>query len=569
MNRPITRRDLLKAARNSLLITTLRGTETSPKGTTRLAGAQPRHTAKRRTMAAPTLNNLRLQAVDLRTFIRLGVNHLYNGAIDRRRQCLPFVRFNLTNAPAWARHEYWGSPHMVGRFLDALAISSRVIDLSPDEDADNALRKLLQDCLNNPAGLAFDTLPGPDGKRSAAMHHCREVLLGLVGLQIWKGCERSASLARELVRTIERVTRQTGTFPAGMLYQDGWARFKPDELNSTSGRLIGALVKYYRVTKDDLAIDLAKRFAEINIQKTFTPEGELTDLAGTHLHSTEGTMTALIDLGVLTGDKRYFEIGRRLYDVGLRRWRTSYGWARESRGDLTPDRGEANNTGDFIEAALILGINGHPQYFREAESMIRNGLLASQILNTDWIIQSSKKDTDDYAYSDIRRRARGGFAFTTPNSYHSYNTDLMGGALQSLCEAYHAIVSRDAAGCHLNMLFSGNSPWLTVRSTLPEAGRLELQTLQPGDLFVRMPEWVKQDQVRVSVNDRTQPSQWKESELVIQNCPSNSHVQIGFDQTTRHTRELAPGYKSPFEIDWIGDTIVAMEPRSPDRIALY
>jgi hypothetical protein len=170
-------------------------------------------------------------------------------------------------------------------------------------------------------------------------------------------------------------------------------------------------VKYYRQTKDDLAVQLAKRFADVNIAKTFTADGELTELAGSHLHSTEGTMTAFLDLGVVTGEKRHFEIGHRLYDVGLRRWRTSFGWAREGP-DSTPGRGEANNTGDFLEAAVILGLTAYPEYFRDAEDIIRNGLLAAQLVNTDWIAQSTAKDTEEYAYRDIRRRAKGAFAIT-------------------------------------------------------------------------------------------------------------------------------------------------------------
>jgi len=108
------------------------------------------------------LNDLRLKAIDLRQFIRLGVEHIYHGAINRRRGCLPLVRFGLTESPPWARHEYWGSPHMVGRFLDALAVSAPIIDV-PDEEAVDGLSKLLFACLDNPTGFAFDTLPNPEG----------------------------------------------------------------------------------------------------------------------------------------------------------------------------------------------------------------------------------------------------------------------------------------------------------------------------------------------------------------------------------------------------------------------
>lgn len=512
------------------------------------------------------LNPWRLEPIDLRRFMRLGVEHIYQGAIDRQRGCSPFVCMNLTEPTTGATHVFWGSPHMVGRFLDALAVTADLIDVPADEEAINGLRTLLHNSLENSFGLPFDAGVDPSiGKRSASMHNCRETLLGLVALWQWRKCERSAALARKLVRTIEEVTRKTGTFPSGQLTDDGWTTPEPSILNMTSGRLIGALIAYYRASKDHAAIDLAKRFAEININETFTPEGELTPAAGVHLHSTEGTTTALLDLGVLTGEDRYFQIARRVYDVGLKPWRTSWGWAKERREDGL-GRGEANNTGDFIEAALILGQSGLPQYFRDAERFIRNGLLASQIVTTDWIVQSNDADTDDCVHSDIRRRARGAFAFTSPNGYYSYNTDLMGGSLQSLAQAHRQIVSKDAAGVHVNLLFSCDSPWLSLRSMLPVEGRLDIQVRKLATLFVRIEDVAQQDVV-VQVNGQPRATKWKGTELVLGQLPPTAAVTIRFPRAKRRISETPRGYGA-YEVDWVGDTIVAMQP-SEGRIPLF
>ncbi len=519
--------------------------------------------------AHATLNPWRLQPVDLRRFIRLGVEHIYQGTLNRRQGCLPFFRFNLTNPPTWSRHEYWAVVHVAGRFLDALAVSSSVLSFKQDPKADQALRQFLHTSLDNPTGLALDYRSGVKSDRQEAnMHHCREVLLGLVGLMQWKGCETSAKLARQFVRTLHRVTRDTGSFPAHVWNSDGWGTFDSTFLNSTSGRLVGALVKYYRASKDELAVDLARRFADVNIEKTFSAEGELKEAAGTHLHSTEGTMTSLLALGATTGEKKYLELGRRLYEVGLRKWRTSYGWARESRNLGGSNRGEANNTGDFIEAALIMGQNGYPEYFRHAERFIRNGLLASQIITTDWITETEAIDAGDYVYSGVRRRARGGFSFTTPSGYHSYNTDLTGGSLQSLCEAYHAIVSDDGQACYVNMLLSVDSPWLRLQSNLPEAGELRIDLRRSCTLFVRIPEWVNRQSVRLEINGNTQPPRWREGELAIGDLPAQSAILVTFEQAQRSTQEKAPGYSNPFELEWLGDTITTMRP-SQGLIVLY
>jgi hypothetical protein len=509
------------------------------------------------------LNDLRLHPIDLRDPIRLGVEHIYRGAINRKRGCLPLVRFGLSEKTPWARHEYWGSPHMVGRFLDALAVSAPILALPADEEAVAGLRQLLHQSLDNSTGFAFETLPDPQGRRTAAMHNCREVLLALTGLLRWRGCERSRELARRLVRAIEAGTRETGTFPSTTLLETGWDASAPDQdhPNYNSGRLIGALVKYYRVTQDPVALDLAVRLADYNIAHTFTPEGELTGGAGTHLHSTEGTVTAIIDLGRLTHDAKYLDLGKRLYDVGLRPWRTSFGWAKESR-DGNPGRGEANNTGDFIEAALLLGQAGHRQYFDDAERFLRNGLLASQIVNTDWIAPpDGTADTDDYIYSDVRERARGAFAFTTPNDYNSYNTDLVGGAVQSLCEAWEATVTGDQAGQHVNLLFSRDTAALSLRSWLPEDGRIEVTARQPGPLFVRLPAWVDRAAVKMSVNGAEQAPRLLRHEVFLPALRPADQVVLTFPQVRQQTTEAAAGYPEPYRLEWVGDTVVDIAPQ--------
>lgn len=509
------------------------------------------------------LNDLRLKATDMRQSIRLGVEHICQGAVNRRRGCLPLVRFNLTESPAWARHEYWGSPHMVGRFLDALAVSAPILDLPADEEVVEGLRQLLHECLDHPSGFAFDTLPDPHtGQRGAGMHNCREVLLALTGLTQWRGCEQSQALARRFVRAIEEATRETGTFPAPILLDYGWAAQPAQENhpNTHSGRLIGALVKYYRVTHDPVALDLAVRFADHNIAHTFTPEGELTEAAGEHLHSTEGTVTAIIDLGVLTGEADYVQIGKRLYDVGLRPWRTSFGWAKEGRNERR-DRGEANNTGDFIEAALLLGQAGYQEYFGDAERFIRNGLLASQIVNTDWIPPyDGTPDTEDHLYSDVHLRAKGAFAFTTPNDYHSYNTDLVGGAVQSLCEAWQAILTEDQAGLHVNMLFSRESEALALCSCLPEEGRVEITMHRAHPLFVRLPSWLERERLQVRVNGERRAPGLHRREIFLPDLAPGNRVELTFEQDRRQTTEKARGFET-YRIDWVGDTIVDMEPQ--------
>ncbi len=218
---------------------------------------------------------------------------------------------------------------------------------------------------------------------------------------------------------------------------------------------------------------------------------------------------------------------------------------------------------------MLLGQSGHPEYFRDAERIIRNGLLAAQVVTTDWIPQSSPADTKDYAYRQIPTRATGAFAFTLPNSYHSYNTDLMGGSLQSLAEAYQASVTKEEAVVHVNLLFSTDTPWLRVRSEAPRAGRPRLEDLQEERVMVRMPDWGERQKAGVKRDGRRREAHWPENSLDPGNPARGTRVTVSLDQPKRKTREQAPGFPGLFEVEWKGDTIVAMQPTPSSSIALY
>jgi len=523
----------------------------------------------------PVLNPLRRTESDLRPFMRLGIEHIYNGAVDRRFNCMPFVRFNLTDPPTWARHIEWGCPHMVGRFVDALAMCAEVFDFEADPVADRAFRKYLHDCLDNEYTMPFHITirPAPGGARSGWIHNCREVLLGLLGLAEWKGDDGSLELAKRFVRAIDTATRENGRFPSGSISSEGWGSYSPDQLNMCSGRLIRALLRYYRVTGDELGVELAKRFADTNIRETFTPDGYLKKASGNHLHSTQGTMTGIIDLGILTNNNFYLETGCRLYDHGLAPWRTSWGWAKEyktydDRSNWHYRSGEANNTGDYIESALLLGQSVYKGY-DDAERFIRNGLLAAQVHDTGWIAQSDEPDTEETVYSDMRNRAKGAFVFTIPNGYLHYHTDLMGGALQSLAEAYHATIVEENDTTRVNMFFTADSPSVAVESFLPVRGEVRISIKRPTRLHIRIPDWVGMFQLLR--NGRTEHSIVMEPDgmLFAGLCQPQDTFTLTFDLEERESIEYAPGFEEPYTVRWKGNTITGMSPAPANRIALY
>jgi hypothetical protein len=274
---------------------------------------------------------------------------------------------------------------------------------------------------------------------------------------------------------------------------------------------------------------------------------------------------------MVTNDRRYLEIGKLVFDRGLCPWRTSFGWAKENR-TVDPGRGEANNTGDLIQSALILGQMGFPEYFQMAEKMIRNGLLGAQIVNTDWIPESPDPppDTPDIFYrrEEVCRRAMGAFAFTTPNAYHSLNTDLIGGSIQSLCDACQAAVTGDKDNVQVNLLFSVESPYVSVQSSLPKKGSITVLMKQAGRLSISCPTLAGMPNITASIED-IQTSVVRQGQYVVfDGLEKGSKVNLVFEQISKRTQEEVTGYNHSFEINWLGDTIMDMSP-SPGTGRLY
>ena len=357
-----------------------------------------------------------LEPVDLLAHMRAGVEHIY-AALDRRQSYRPYFGWNALEPPLWARHTEGGdTPHTTGRFLDALARCNAIAPMPGDAEADAGLAALLYSAFTED-DLAYN----PPSERSAAvagMHNNREVLLALIGLHRWRHDTRALPRARRLVRKLEVLSRPTGVVP-GMSFDGKEWTADTYQVTATIGRAISALLLYADVSGDEAGVELAERFAKATSERCFTPEGTIKNEAERHLHSIEGTTTGLIEIGIKCGKSEYFQLGKNLYDRGLRPYRMATGWAQEGTvWKQEGGRGEANNTTDFIEAAYLLAREGAAGYYEDAERMVRNGLIRYQILRTDWMPASiAPADTEEYTYCDIARRIRGAFCFATPSDF--------------------------------------------------------------------------------------------------------------------------------------------------------
>jgi hypothetical protein len=206
--------------------------------------------------------------------------------------------------------------------------------------------------------------------------------------------------------------------------------------------------------------------------------------------------------------------------------------------------------------------------------MIRNHLLASQVLNTDWIHDSPEPDTDDVKYSKLSEHAHGGFCFGSPCDYMSHledpspvANDLVNGAAQGMVDALRFAITETGSDVYVNLLLGHTSPQRTVRSSLPNSGRIEIDLHKNARVFLRVPAWVRVDDVTVSANDQVQQTRVDGPHLALETHGAGAKIVVRFPMTKRQTEEQIDGRN--YTIHWTGDTVLSVKGPDDPIVAMY
>ena len=397
--------------------------------------------------------------------------------------------------------------HIPGRHLNALLAAEDAVGLDLDEAViDKHARAAFFSYSRAPLPLQRigQHAHGKGDPIELQEHNLREGFHALYALAAFRGSERAMELAAASIELLFNYWVPNEQWDRARLERDTPARLRDaGEATFIQGpaRAIGPLVKLYQATGHRPALELAAVLKDKAVREFFLDDGT-TEHFGSHVHSITCVLSSLAQLAECTGDAGLMQRVKRFYDGELWDLRDQIGWSIEVSTRPTPcRRGEANNTGDMIETALILGRWGHPEYYADAERMLRSHLLPSQLRDISFIVQPDNPDGVDGKRA-VAHRLRGGFGFPAPYGHEplgiwqsnkpriGFNTDIVGGAVGSLAAAYQAGVRRDGAGHWVDMLFDCETEALAVQSPYTHP-RLAVKVKQPGALHVRLPAWVE------------------------------------------------------------------------------
>ena len=458
---------------------------------------------------------------------------------------------------SWAHSE----AQVPGRFLNALLSAEDVAAVQVDEEAIAKITRAAFFAYEGaiPLPLNRHRIDGP--LVNFLPTQIREGFHALYSLVTFRVSERARELAEASIETIFRYWDPSKGWDYPLIEKEhGLSIFKPSSFINGLGRAIGPLVKYYRATRYGPALELIILLKEKAVNEFFSATGAYQDVFGLHGHSTTCVMSSLAQLADLTGDSNLLTRVKAFYDNGLWEIRDEIGWSIEStKPGENYGRGEANNTGDILETALILGRWGYSRYYHDAERILRCHLLPSQLRDVSFITEPPNPENDDGKH-DVARRIQGSFGLPAPYGHHpvnipvvKFNSDIVGGVVGSLCEAYREATRYDAAGHWVNLLFDHETPTIAVRSPYTNAG-LSIRLKHPGPLFVRIPPWVNPDSVEVS--GTVQPRSTN-GYLFFARPAVNRPISIRYPLTEHEIEMKNPA--GTIRVRLRGDTVTAMD----------
>jgi len=516
-----------------------------------------------------------VQTLAMETYARRSFNYL-----DRMadKDGLPYFNIFWTN-PAEAAHDWPDFGDVMSRQLQA-AVMARNMTGREARLEKTWLKKILS--LMDPAsGL----LVRPETPYCRSVADAGDQALTLYALVTAHQDAPDPELKKTIFRLVSGIR--------GKLDEEG------EKSAYLSGFLIKSLMSAARELKHEPAFLLAGRLTKHVFEKTstFAPDNHFRH--GGHMHGNLRTLVGAADYALKAGDPELFSRVDALYRY-VRSESTRFGFLPEQigrKGDIVLC--ETCALMDFVGLAATLANHGHPEYWDDVERMARNQLIESQLVDASWLESPDKpggpEDTAQFTWRAIGDRMIGGYAgWSSPTHFLAARETLnahWGGpelkdktrAFQNCCggSGTHAfyIIWKNAArfkdGClTVNLHIDKLLPQAEIRCYQPHEGLLKVELREDCRVRVRIPPFVKPEEVRVELagrnagremgrdkGQRLEPHFWG-NYAELEGRSAGDVLRIFYPVPVFSDEAVIgnPGHRQyRYRVTWKGDTVVRME----------
>ena len=503
----------------------------------------------------------------------------------------PYFIANLEADPPYLEHSEWDFGDVSSRFVEAIAYIRLMAGELSGLEVEAGLKEFMLSFLDPSDGLLYRPqspygpyqLASSGGRAGAYIWDQGRALYALLTWYLTEGEEKVLKKAERMIDGLDKIAVRKGDacyFPTEAYLGNGkWLdhplMWVPD------GQPIDPLVRYFQLTGDRKALDLARKLARSVLTRkplTFGPDGEmLRDAHNTHFHSRTAALVGLLRLGIATGDEALIDFVEKAYKWA-RAQGSSFGWMPEQL--RTPKWSETCSITDMINLAVLLAEIGKSEYWEDVERFTRNCLVESQILSQEILPRPWRKVPEKVpgsrSYDRVAERVVGGFVGSVFPNDRYFQADWHDGfGISGCCSpsgtkglylAWSHIVTHHPDGIYINLMLNANTPWVEVHSFLPYQGRINIQIKKASKMYVRVPSWAPQKAVEVKRNGRRQDVIFQGAYLVQQGLKRGDKIEVTYPVRSHKLIEKVAGEE--YFLQWRGYTLVGIEPPGK-RMPLY
>ncbi len=479
---------------------------------------------------------------------------------------------------------FFGPGHNIGRWWDALLRLEDATGFKIPPDIEAAMLENLKRFYDNPDHLCLRPLDMPrvDGE-ILDFHSPRESLLALTGLIKYRNDQWAIEKAHLMLESIDHILypyEHWETDPGrGIWNVEATHRYREagsPEIQSawalsavvSHGRLIEALIEYYEISKDALALKLAEKFARYHLAQTTRPDGryharwDATEdpfIMRGHTHSYLNTLRGLLRFGEISGQHKYIDVVANTYRETIPKIVKKSGYTCHDLGDDSAHKGEVTSPGDAAQIALWLAVrHGYSEFLDDVEHNVRARLIPSQITDSPPLEPSNS----DGAQADVRERIIGaiGGLHAMPHAGKQSVTDVTAAALHSLIDIYHHIAVADDKGLTIYFHLDYEDENLKITGTRSHQAKVKISPKNQENTFIRIPRWTPKDTVRVSVNDEEYAPDKIGDFIVIPKEKLPGNIDLSYELPVYQEVEITD--KMEYTLSWRGDEVFDITPNN-------
>jgi hypothetical protein len=363
-------------------------------------------------------------------------------------------------------------------------------------------------------------------------------------------------------------------------------------MGQEAGWLAQEFIRYDRAFGDPEAVDLAAKLMRYIMGemgyfdangKFLGPEGmwpnQPADMC--HFHSHTMQIVAALEVVRRTGDKELLGRAIKAYAAAVAAGDPLTGyfpeWIEPSQPKITCETCEV---ADMVTAGILFSKLGIDKW-DDVDRWVRNQLVENQMTSTNWLTDGHLDLVPFQALKpmqgDVRRdhlsttdrvaeRTVGLFtSWATPNDFVGHPDHLRTSVLccsingaRGLYYAWANQLSYEGGKLRIHLLLNRASKWADVNSHLPYDSRVDVQIKRDLDLEVRIPEWVKPEEVQCEMAGARQTLSFDGRYAKVGSVKAGQTVVVRFPIVERTTTVKIQG--AEYTLIRRGNDIVSIAP---------